>query len=426
MSHAFQRGMVLYAQDRFDLADREFRKGLSEEPDDPVGHAYLALCLARQKRNDEALREANEAVRLAPDLSFVHHVRGGVLFDQDRYLEAEAAVGTAIQLDPHDAGNFGLMAAIKFARRLWPEALNAAEKGLQIDPEHPGCTNFRALALVKLGRKDEAGHALHSALANDPENALTHANQGWAYLHRGDHARALEHFREALRIDPELEWAQTGIVEALKARHLVYRLMLRFFLWMDRLSQSAQWTVLLLFIFGRNILASLAEAQPTLAPFIAPVLSLTFGFLLLTWIASPLFDFFLMFNRFGRLALPAARKAGAVVIGLCFFAAVAGFVLNLIRDDDASFLVMTYFGLMLIPLAVAFRRPPGRSRYIMAAAVVLIALLGFPALAQSVLGQPLGIIEPARAEQWFVKYFVAGCILSGWLPLLIDRRPDVR
>ncbi len=49
---------------------------------------------------------------------------------------------------------------------------------------------------------------LGSALANDPENALTHANQGWALLHRGDHERALEHFREALRIDPELEWAR--------------------------------------------------------------------------------------------------------------------------------------------------------------------------------------------------------------------------
>ena len=94
------------------------------------------------------------------------------------------------------------------------------------------------MALVQLGRKDEAQQTLGSALANDPENALTHANQGWALLHRGDHAKALEHFREALRIDPELDWARAGIVEALKARHLIYRVMLRFFLWMGRQSQG--------------------------------------------------------------------------------------------------------------------------------------------------------------------------------------------
>ena len=119
-----------------------------------------------------------------------------------------------------------------------PRPSTAAERGLAIDPEHNVCTNLRAMALVQLGRKDEAAETLGSALANDPENALTHANQGWALLHQGDHQRALEHFREALRIDPELEWAQAGIVEALKAQYLIYRLMLRFFLWMGRQSQT--------------------------------------------------------------------------------------------------------------------------------------------------------------------------------------------
>ena len=108
------------------------------------------------------------------------------------------------------------------------------------------------MALVQLGRKDEADHTLGSALANDPENALTHANQGWAFLHRGDHERALEHFREALRIDPELDWARIGIVEALKARYLIYRFMLRFFLWMSRKGTAARWVILLGFVFGRR------------------------------------------------------------------------------------------------------------------------------------------------------------------------------
>ena len=66
------------------------------------------------------------------------------------------------------------------------------------------------MALVRLGRRDEAGATLEAALARDPENAVTHANQGWARLHAGDFRGALEHFREALRLNPSLEWARAG------------------------------------------------------------------------------------------------------------------------------------------------------------------------------------------------------------------------
>ena len=181
-------------------------------------------------------------------MAFCHYVRGRVLCRQDRLKEAEASAQEAIRQDPDDADYLGLLASIELGRRRWAAALEAADRGLALDPEHAQCTNLRAMALVQLGRKDEAEQTLGSALANDPENALTHANQGWALLHRGDHQKALEHFREALRIDPELDWARAGIVEALKARHLIYRLMLRFFLWMGRQARVAQWVIILGFL----------------------------------------------------------------------------------------------------------------------------------------------------------------------------------
>ena len=55
------------------------------------------------------------------------------------------------------------------------------------------------------------------ALGRNPENAHTNANQGWSLLHGGQPGKALEHFREALRLDPDLEFARAGMVEALKA-----------------------------------------------------------------------------------------------------------------------------------------------------------------------------------------------------------------
>jgi tetratricopeptide (TPR) repeat protein len=421
MTTDFQRGIVLFNQNRYDLADREFRQELAGAPDNALAHAFLALCLTAQNRKDEARREADEAIRLDPGTAFCHYVLGRVLCDQDRLKDAEAAVQEAIRLDPENADYLGLLSSIEISRSRWDAALAAADRGLALDPEHNTCTNLRALALVQLGRKAEAEQTLGSALANDPENALTHANQGWALLHRGDHRRALEHFREALRIDPELDWARSGIVEALKARHLIYRLMLRFFLWMGRQTRVAQWVVILGFVFGRQILASIARANPALAPFLIPILVLSFAFLMLTWISSPLFNLALCFNRFGRLALSREQRIASSWIGGCFLLAAASFVLYLVNASAAAAFGMVYFGLLLLPLAVTFGRPPGQARWLMVAYTGALVLMGLPILSMILLDRSGPWKNVSLAFKLF-EYFLYGAILSTWMPALLRSR----
>jgi hypothetical protein len=275
------------------------------------------------------------------------------------------------------------------------------------------------MALVQLGRKAEASATLGSALADDPENALTHANQGWAFLHQSDPDRALTHFREALRIDPEMEWARVGIIEALKARYLVYRGMLAFFLWMGRQSSVARWVVILGFMFGRQLLARLARSAPALAPFIISILVLSFAFVLMTWIASPLFNLALRFNRFGRLALSREQTVESNWIGICFFLAAALFVLNLATGNELAFEGMAYFGILLFPLAVTFQLDAGRPRMIGMAYTAAVALAGATDLALDILrgGGP----EVSGVQASLFLLFVVGSVLSTWLGGLLDR-----
>jgi tetratricopeptide (TPR) repeat protein len=421
MSTAFQRGMILFSQNRFDLADREFRNELAESPDNAIAHAFLALCLVQHDGKDEAMREADLAIQLDPGVAFCHFVRGRVLCHQERFKEAEASAQEAIRLDPHDADFLGLLASVELARHRFLAALEAADRGLAIDPEHAHCTNLRAMSLVQLGRKDEAQLTLGNALANDPENALTHANQGWALLHRGDHEKALEHFREALRIDPELDWARAGIVETLKARHLIYRVMLRFFLWMGRQSKVAQWVVILGFVFGRSILASVAQAHPALAPFLVPVLALSFAFLMLTWISSPLFNLLLRFNRFGRLALSREQRVASNWIGGCFLLAAVSLVAYLVRPTVLASFGMVYFGLLLLPLAVTFGQAPGRPRRLMAAYTAALVLMGMPVLSLILLDRASPWQNVELASKLF-EFFVYGAVLSTWISAFFRSR----
>jgi tetratricopeptide (TPR) repeat protein len=340
----------------------------------------LALCLLQREDWPGAAAEADHAVGAAPDLPFAHYVRARVLHGRGRHEEAEAAVAEAIRLDGQNPDYFWLAGAIQYERRRWAAALSLAEQGLAADPEHAGCVNLRAMALVNLGRRDEAGRAIGAALARDPDNAITHANQGWALLHQGDHRKALEHFREALRLKPELEWARAGIVEALKARNFVYRWMLRYFLWMSRLSSQAQWGIILGGFFGYRLLAVVAEQHQGAAPFARAVMIAYVGFAVMTWLADPLFNLLLRLNRFGRLALSRRQVLTSNFIGGLLLAALVALAAGLIRDETRLLLLALVLGLLMLPVSGAFRVPPGWPRAVMIAACCGLALMGLSAV----------------------------------------------
>ena len=421
MTVRLQRAHLLLRQSRPDEAVTELRSELADDPDSAEALSLLAICLAMREAWDEATAAAGQAIGVAPDWAFPHYAMARVLEDRGQLDGSEQAIAEAIRLDPRHAGFFVTLARIRLEKGNWTEALAAAEHAQNLDPEDTGAANLRAMALVKLGRKADARSALGSTLAREPDNALTHANQGWALLHAGDHKKALEHFREALRLDPELDWARTGIVEALKARYWIYRVMLRFFLWMGRKGALAQWAVILGFIFGRKALADLARAVPAAAPIVGPLLILTFGFLLMTWISSPLFNALLQFNRFGRLALSRDQRVEANVIGGCFALAAGCFAASLAWPDGAATFGMMYFGLLLPPLAVTFRQPPGRPRRLMAAYTGVLVLLTVPTLSLLFLGAAGPWRDLPRALEFF-QYFIYGAILSTWIPALLGLR----
>ena len=323
MNANLQRGLLLFEQSRYEMADAELRQSLATEPEDPYAHALLGICLAKREQFKEATQEAEQAVHLAPDFPFAHYALATILHDRNRNDEALRAINEALRLDASEADYFSLLSAIHISEKKWPDALAAAERGLQLDSEHVPCTNLRAIALVKLGRKAEAGATIDAALAKNPDNSVTHANQGWTLLHERRPKEALEHFREALRIDPTLDWARIGMVEALKARHLVYRVMLGFFLWMNRLSAKVQWVLIIGILFGQRALGQLAKELPALAPFIDPIMCAVFGFVLLTWTAVPLFNLLLRLNPTGRYALKREQIVASNWLGVSLLVTLA-------------------------------------------------------------------------------------------------------
>jgi len=397
----------LLQRGRFQDAESLLRELLSADSTVGGAHALLAFALLYQNRPTDALLEAQAAVRFAPDDAFGHYVGAIVLLQMDNADEALSAIREATRLAPEQARYHAVEGRIHLSNRDWQRALQAAETGLGFDPRHVQCANLRAMALVKLGRRDEAGQTLDAALARDPENPMTHANHGWALLHQGDHERALHHFREALRLSPSLAWAREGIVEALRARNPVYRLLLRYFLWMSRLQVRAQWGLILGAVILNNVLDSLAVNNPALRPFLAPFNYLYTAFAFLSWTARPLFTLLLRLDPFGRLALSDEEITASNWVGLCLLAALGSLVAAVVTGYGIFLTAAISALAMVVPVSGLFGFRRGKRRNFLTGYAVLLALLAIGGVVLSLLGYALG---PRLST-----LFMWGWILYSWV-----------
>jgi len=228
-----QRARALMDAHRFDLAVKELRGALAADAAHAEAHGLLGFLLAQTAKSDpvireEAEREAREAVQLAPDWAYLHRLHGATLLNLDRPHEALDALQEALRLDPEDAHSHRLVARAERTLGSPAKALAAAEAGLAIDPENAHCANERMRALHDLGLWTEATAAAAELLRRNPESALAHTVLGHLLVEGdGDHRAALEHFRTALRISPDDEWARSGLVVALKMQFRGFRLLRR-------------------------------------------------------------------------------------------------------------------------------------------------------------------------------------------------------
>jgi tetratricopeptide (TPR) repeat protein len=238
MSTHFERGRALRALNKYAEAEVEFRKALAENPGDVPSHAMLALMLAGQNKFDKARKEGLEAVRLAPDAAYPFYILSIIDSLGGRKKDAEKSIKEALRLDPTDPDYYEHAGELKFANKKWQETIKLAEEALQYDPQHVNSLNLLSRTLLRIGRFNEAQKWIDLSLSLQPENSTTHANKGWVLVNQGRAKEAFEHFREALRLDPNSDWAYLGVVEALKARNPIYYLFLRSSLSMSEMSQS--------------------------------------------------------------------------------------------------------------------------------------------------------------------------------------------
>jgi len=302
------RGLQLKELGRYTDAESAFREALAQEPNDAFALHQLAGCQWQiPGRHKDALETINQAITVEPNESEHHVLRAFILCVLDRPKEALAAARTALGFAPNDTSAFAAEAQAHLQMESWALAEQAARQSLALDADNSVAANQLAQALRLQNKQAENAAHLAGMLARDPDDAFTHANAGWAALQRGEHREAEVHFREALRLDPDFDYAREGLLNSFRARSPIYRAYLKYSFAMQRLSQGARWAV----IIGLYLAVKFAGRLP--GGFV--LVALYFLFVLWVWVARGVGNFILLFDRFARYALRPREKTEAVAVG---------------------------------------------------------------------------------------------------------------
>ncbi len=234
----------------------EYRKAVAANPDDAVARANMGTVLYDRGDLAGAAEHYRQAVRLAGDSASYRHDLGQILLELGSVQEAVALLQSAVELNPRFKDAHLKLAGIHLRAGRFKEAVGHCRGVIAVDPLHRQARVQLAMALLRLGNRDEAilelgrlmddhppedpGERLQLATLlaqlGDPGRAMQHFTAvskldaepmikamaltriGQVEMQRGRIPSAIESFRAALKLAPELKEAQAALDRALGSR----------------------------------------------------------------------------------------------------------------------------------------------------------------------------------------------------------------
>ncbi|MET0634943.1 MAG: tetratricopeptide repeat protein [Chitinophagaceae bacterium] len=375
----FERASLLHGQGRIAEAINELKQVLELDPNNVEALGLYGRCLLDKGEYDEGLRLLDLAISLDPYNAYYFYLKGFAFYRKNENSTAIRWLDESISIEPYRSSPYGLLAIIYIEEKEFKKALAKADEGLAIHAGDVTCLNARAMALNKLKQTDAAIETMKEALAQDPDNEFTHSTFGWNMLEKGRHREAREHFREALRLDPNYANARAGLKESLKSQIPPYRWLLQYSFWVTNKGKRAGWIIPLVIYALVRILASSFQSSESTAIIGVLIVLAYFIFVVATWIINPVANFFLLFHKDGKYALTDTEKWTSITVMGSLLSGVLLLVIGWmagVRDElSPVFIIAFSLLLMAVPLG-DFQYPLNirRSTATVKIAMVLVAL----------------------------------------------------
>lgn len=310
-----RRAIQLRELRRLPEAEAMFKDALAQSPHDADTLHELALTQYLQPQGEpRALATIDSAIASAPNESDLHATRAIILGGMARAKDATTSAEEAIRLDPTNVRAWIALANAHSAASRWAEVEKAARQALSLDADNNDAATLLAHALRLQGKHEENAGQIAGMLARDAEDERVHAAAGWSALQQGRAKEAEQHFLEALRLDPENDFARQGLLESFKARNPIYRAYLGYVFFMQGLTAGKQWLIILGLLFVPKIGRAIGGIPGAL------IVTLYWYFVVWIHCASALGNFLVLFDRAARHALLPDERRSGILVGLTLIA----------------------------------------------------------------------------------------------------------
>ncbi len=187
---------------QYNIAIDHLKNLLGQDPNEPMYHGVLAMCLLLQMRIHAAEYEVNIALGLDPQEPFFFVVCGRIYFLQNKFKAAIDACDEALKLNPYYADAFELKADILLAQGRHKEALDNLAQMAAITPSTAATAFAFAHFYFKTGDHSQAFNYVTQALNLNAQHLDANVLMGRLYLLRGEVDEALYHARLAVSLSP--------------------------------------------------------------------------------------------------------------------------------------------------------------------------------------------------------------------------------
>jgi tetratricopeptide (TPR) repeat protein len=427
MNPVLQQALLLVQQGRLELAEQKLRLLLAESPNEPLAFSLLGECALQQQKYTEATELAQQAVGLEPTNAYFHARLGHIWIVRRYWKEAEQAIDQAIQLDPENGDWHSEQAYLLYQQDRFQDAVFAAERALALDPDNTQARNLRSECLRRLGHTEQSEEAMRSTLADDPNDSMSHAVLGWNLLQQNKRAEAKTHFLEALRIDPELTFAQQGLLEVIRAGNPLYRILLGFAFWIGRWPPRARMVLIFGGFFGNQLLGSFARQNPDWSWLVLPVMIAYALLCFLSFFIKPLTDALLVFHPLGRMILsPDERRNAYLVAGACALTLGAVTLIFITDDELAAPRALSIFSVTVTLAATVILPSPWPRRWMW----FYLAAFGCSTLLFLVLSFNLDWVDQqpslVRLLKLYLSWLYWNILISTLMPNLLLNLPQRR
>ena len=231
-------GLVLLAANQYEQAAACFLNAVALAPRDMRWPYYLGQRHVMTKDLTAAAEWFERVLELAPSDEATLVWLGRVYLDQSRFDEAERLFTHATLIAPQSAAAWAGAGHVALARQEYERAVESLERALALDPGGSQAHYPLAMAYRSLGNLDRAAASFdrfnaqrferrrggRPALLTDPlmleyysvvESAAVFQQRGNQALDDGDHATAIDLFRQGIELEPDNPFIRQRLAAAL-------------------------------------------------------------------------------------------------------------------------------------------------------------------------------------------------------------------